>query len=64
MVRVYERSRRNLIAQANMNSIATLIKSKTMTAGEKRAMIAQRNPYFYVFGEKLQVNKGVENVDV
>lgn len=47
------RSRKKLLEQANANSIATLIKSKTMTAQEKRDMIAERNPYFYVFGERL-----------
>lgn len=47
------RSRKKLLEQANANSIATLIKSKTMTAQEKRDMIAQSNPYFYVFGERL-----------
>lgn len=47
------RSRKRLLEQANANSIATLIKSKTMTAQEKRDMIAERNPYFYVFGERL-----------
>jgi len=54
MVRKYKaRNRDSLIAQANQNSIATLIKTPTMTAQEKRAMIAERNPYFYVFGERL-----------
>lgn len=55
MVRVYEpvRSRKRLLEQVNANSLATLIKDKTKTPQEKRDMIRERNPYFYVFGERL-----------
>ena len=56
------RSRKNLIAQANENSITTLIKTLT-TVEEKRELIRERNPLHYVFGEKLVAKKGSESYE-
>jgi hypothetical protein len=56
------RSRKNLIAQANENSITTLIK-KLETQEEKRNLIKERNPLHYIFGEKLVVKKGSESYE-
>jgi hypothetical protein len=57
-----DRSRKNLIKEANENSIFTLIK-KLETKEEKRNLIAQRNPLHYAFGEKLVVRRYGESYE-
>jgi hypothetical protein len=46
------RNRDKLIEQANRTFISCLIKSD-MTATQKRDMIAEKNPWLYIFGERL-----------
>jgi hypothetical protein len=55
MVRLYEpRSRDKLIEQRNKNSLTHLLSFKSkLTLDEKRELILERNPYLFVFGEKL-----------
>ena len=56
------RSRKNLIQQANENSISTLIKGLA-TRQEKIDLIKERNPLHYAFGERLLVKKGSESYE-
>jgi hypothetical protein len=47
------RNRGTLIEQRNRNSLTHLIKNKDLTLDEKRALVAERNPFIYIFGTKL-----------
>jgi hypothetical protein len=55
-------SRKGVIAQANENSITTLIKT-LVTREEKIDLITERNPLHYMFGEFLRVRKYDENYE-
>jgi len=53
-MRTYKvRNRDTLIEQRNRNSLMYLINNKELTIAEKRAMVAEKNPYLYIFGKKL-----------
>jgi hypothetical protein len=47
--------RKSKISDAQQRSLMYLIKSKDLTTEQKRALVAERNPYLYAFGEKLVV---------
>jgi len=47
--------RKTKISEAQHQSLMYLIKSKDLTTEQKRALVAESNPYLYVFGEKLEV---------
>ena len=47
--------RKTKISEAQHQSLMNLIKSKDLTMEQKRALVAERNPYLYAFGEKLEV---------
>jgi hypothetical protein len=42
------RNRESLIEQRNQNSLTHLLKNKELTIAEKRALVAERNPFLYV----------------
>ena len=46
--------RKSKISEAQHQSLMFLIKSKDLTMEQKRALVAERNPYLYIFGEKLE----------
>jgi hypothetical protein len=50
--------RNTKIQEANEKSLMQLIKNKDLTMEQKRALVAERNPYLYIFGEKLEVVYG------
>jgi len=50
--------RRKKISEVNENSLTHLLKNKDLTMEQKRALVAERNPYLYVFGEKLEASYG------
>jgi hypothetical protein len=53
-MRIYEpRNRKKLIEQRNENSLTHLLKSKELTIEQKRALVAERNPFIYALGTKL-----------
>lgn len=57
-MRTYKpRNRDSLIAQRNQNSLTHLLKS-VETLEEKQALVKERNPYLFVFGENLVVQGG------
>jgi len=41
------RRRESLIEQRNENSLTHLLKNKELTIAEKRALVAERNPFLY-----------------
>jgi hypothetical protein len=51
----------NPFMKKDENSIAHLIKNKELTVAEKRALVAERNPFLYllVLGGKNASNKAV-----
>lgn len=49
--------RKSRINDANENSIMHRIKNKDLTIAEKRALVAERNPFLYALGKKLEVAK-------
>ena len=55
-------SRKGVIAQANENSITTLIKT-LVTRQEKVDLVTERNPLHYMFGEYLRVRKYDESYE-
>jgi hypothetical protein len=58
-MRVYKtRNRGTLIEQRNRNSLTHLLKNKELTIAQKRALVAERNPFIYAFGTKLGVKHG------
>jgi len=50
------RSRESLIEQRNANSLTHLLKNPELTLAQKRALVAERNPFIYALGKKLKVN--------
>lgn len=50
--------RRKKISEVNENSLTHLLKNKDLTMEQKRALVAERNPFLYVFGEKLEASYG------
>ena len=50
------RERKNLIAEANKNSLFTTI-PMAETLEEKRALVLEANPHHYAFGEKRRAWK-------
>ena len=53
-MRIYKpRSRKKSIDQRNENSLTHLLKNPELTVAEKRALIAERNPFIYALGTKL-----------
>jgi len=48
--------RKSKISEAQHQSLMFLIKSKDLTMEQKRALVAERNPYLYIFGEKLEAS--------
>jgi hypothetical protein len=44
------RNRESLIEQRNQNSLTHLLKNKELTIAEKRALVAERNPFIYALG--------------
>jgi hypothetical protein len=46
------RNRVTLIEQKNQNSLTHLLKN-SMTVLEKRELVVARNPYLFIFGDKL-----------
>ena len=48
--RLFQRTRRNIIDEANKNSLFTTI-PKAETVEEKRALVIENNPHHYAFGE-------------
>ena len=44
------RVRETLIEQRNQNSLTHLLKNKELTIAEKRALVAERNPFIYALG--------------
>ena len=55
-------SRKGAIAQANENSITTLIRT-LVTRQEKVDLVTERNPLHYMFGEYLRVRKYDESYE-
>jgi hypothetical protein len=49
------RCRENLIEQANSNSLMQLLKATDMSLERKQDLVKERNPFLFVFGEKLEV---------
>jgi len=49
------RNRESLIEQRNANSLTHLLKNKELTIAQKRALVAERNPFIYALGKKLKV---------
>lgn len=49
------RCRESLIEQANMNSLMQLLKATDMSIERKQDLVRERNPFLFVFGEKLEV---------
>ena len=47
------RVRETLIEQRNANSLTHLLNNKELTIAEKHALVAERNPFIYAFGKKL-----------
>ena len=55
-MRTYKsKDRGDRIAERNANSLTHLMTSKELTIAEKRALVAQRNPFIYALGKKLKV---------
>jgi len=45
---------RKLIDEANKGSLTHLLKNPNLTIAEKRALVAERNPFIYALGTKLK----------
>ena len=52
------RNRTKLIEEANKGSLTALMKDKTLTTEQKRELVAERNPFIYALGTKLNPSKG------
>ena len=50
--------RKSKLKDVNENSLTHLLKNKDLTMEQKRELVAERNPYLYIFGEKLEVSYG------
>ena len=50
--------RKSKISDTNQNSLTHMLKNKDLTMEQKRALVAERNPYLYIFGEKLEAVYG------
>jgi hypothetical protein len=50
--------RKSKITDAQQESLMFLIKSKDLTMEQKQALVAERNPYLYIFGKKLEASYG------
>jgi hypothetical protein len=48
------RCRESLIEQANKNSLMALLKATDMSLEAKQELVKERNPFLFVFGEKLE----------
>ena len=46
--------RESLIEQTNKNSLMALLKATDMSITEKQELVKERNPFLFVFGEKLE----------
>jgi hypothetical protein len=44
------RRRESLIEQRNENSLTHLLNNKELTIAQKRALVAERNPFIYALG--------------
>jgi hypothetical protein len=63
-MRIYK-PRKNKISKANKGSLTHLLKNPELTIAEKRALVAERNPFFYllVLGGKNASNKTVSQTE-
>jgi hypothetical protein len=52
------RNRKKLIDEANKGSLTHLLKNPDLTMEQKRALVAERNPFIYALGKKLNPSKG------
>jgi hypothetical protein len=50
--------RKSKIKDVNENSLTHLLKNKDLTIEQKRALVAERNPFIYALGTKLNPTKG------
>ena len=51
-MRIYK-PRKTKLSEANKGSLTHLLKNPELTVAEKRALVAERNPFIYALGTKL-----------
>jgi hypothetical protein len=51
-MRIYK-PKKTKLSEANKNSLTHLLKNPELTIVEKRALVAQSNPFIYALGKKL-----------